>query len=104
MARIGRPGLPSDRRQQVRELWKAGASISTSTAAVRRRRYRRYARSCFAMVSTAQSAVVGPIIATTASGALRARTQRSAAVDGRQWQVVQWWSVHRPLSRRALRQ
>lgn len=28
MAKIGRPGLPSDRRQQVWELWKAGASIS----------------------------------------------------------------------------
>jgi IS30 family transposase len=28
VARIGRPGLPSDRRQQVWEMWKAGASIS----------------------------------------------------------------------------
>jgi len=28
VAKIGRPGLPSDRRQQVWELWKTGASIS----------------------------------------------------------------------------
>ena len=28
MAKIGRPGLPSERRQQVWELWKTGASIS----------------------------------------------------------------------------
>ena len=28
MAKIGRPGLPSDRRQQVWEMWKAGGSIS----------------------------------------------------------------------------
>jgi len=28
VARIGRPGLPSDRRQQVWEMWKVGASIS----------------------------------------------------------------------------
>ncbi len=28
MAKIGRPGLPSDRRQQVWEMWKAGHSIS----------------------------------------------------------------------------
>lgn len=28
MAKIGRPGLPSDRRQQVWELWKSGASLS----------------------------------------------------------------------------
>jgi IS30 family transposase len=28
MAKIGRPGLPSDKRQQVWEMWKAGDSIS----------------------------------------------------------------------------
>jgi len=28
MAKIGRPGLPSDRRQQVWEMWKVGHSIS----------------------------------------------------------------------------
>ena len=28
MAKIGRPGLPSDRRQQVWEMWKDGSSIS----------------------------------------------------------------------------
>jgi DNA-binding CsgD family transcriptional regulator len=28
VARIGRPGLPSDRRQEVWERWKAGGSIS----------------------------------------------------------------------------
>ncbi len=28
MAKIGRPGLPSDKRQQVWEMWKAGSSIS----------------------------------------------------------------------------
>ena len=28
MAKIGRPGLPSDRRQQVWEMWKTGSSIS----------------------------------------------------------------------------
>jgi len=28
MARIGRPGLPSERRQHVWEMWKAGSSIS----------------------------------------------------------------------------
>ncbi|WP_440713929.1 IS30 family transposase [Gordonia sp. FQ] len=28
MAKIGRPGLPSDRRQQVWEMWRAGSSIS----------------------------------------------------------------------------
>ena len=28
MAKIGRPGLPSQRRQQVWEMWKAGSSIS----------------------------------------------------------------------------
>jgi hypothetical protein len=28
MAKTGRPGLPSDKRQQVWEMWKAGKSIS----------------------------------------------------------------------------
>ena len=28
MAKIGRPGLPSERRQQVWEMWKAGQSIA----------------------------------------------------------------------------
>ena len=28
MAKIGRPGLPSDRRQQVWEMWRAGSSLS----------------------------------------------------------------------------
>lgn len=28
MAKIGRPGLPSERRQQVWEMWKVGHSIS----------------------------------------------------------------------------
>jgi hypothetical protein len=34
MAKIGRPGLPSDRRQQVWERWKAGDSISDISRAV----------------------------------------------------------------------
>ena len=34
MAKIGRPGLPSDRRQQVWEMWKAGSSISEVARAV----------------------------------------------------------------------
>lgn len=28
MAKIGRPGLPSEKRQQVWEMWKVGDSIS----------------------------------------------------------------------------
>lgn len=34
MARIGRPGLPSEKRQQVWELWRRGASISVIAQAV----------------------------------------------------------------------
>lgn len=34
MAKIGRPGLPSDRRQEVWERWKAGDSISEISRAV----------------------------------------------------------------------
>ena len=34
MAKIGRPGLPSDKRQQVWERWKAGDSISMIAQAV----------------------------------------------------------------------
>ena len=34
MAKIGRPGLPSDKRQQVWERWKAGDSISDISRAV----------------------------------------------------------------------
>ncbi len=34
MAKIGRPGLPSDKRQQVWEMWKAGKSISVIALAV----------------------------------------------------------------------
>lgn len=34
MAKLGRPGLPSDKRQQVWAMWKAGASISVIATAV----------------------------------------------------------------------
>ena len=34
MAKIGRPGLPSDKRQQVWEMWRAGDSISVIAKAV----------------------------------------------------------------------
>lgn len=34
MAKIGRPGLPSDWREQVWELWKTGASISESAPGI----------------------------------------------------------------------
>ena len=34
MAKIGRPGLPSDKRQQVWDRWKAGDSISEISRAV----------------------------------------------------------------------
>jgi IS30 family transposase len=34
MAKIGRPGLPSDKRQQVWEMWKAGDSISVIATTV----------------------------------------------------------------------
>ena len=34
MAKIGRPGLPSEKRQQVWELWRGGASISVIAQAV----------------------------------------------------------------------
>ena len=34
MAKIGRPGLPSTKRQQVWEMWKAGESLSTIAQAV----------------------------------------------------------------------
>ena len=34
MAKIGRPGLPSDKRRQVWERWRAGASMSVIATAV----------------------------------------------------------------------
>jgi IS30 family transposase len=34
VAKIGRPGLPSDKRRQVWEMWRAGASISVIATAV----------------------------------------------------------------------
>ncbi len=34
MAKIGRPGLPSEKRQQVWTMWKAGDSISVIAKAV----------------------------------------------------------------------
>jgi hypothetical protein len=41
--------------------------------------------------------VVARNLAVTSQWAHRIWSQRSAAVDGRQWQAAQWWSFHRPV-------